>query len=422
MKTTDSYGFSKNLENKMALGRLDVTTGKKVHTYRKCPVCGCTVAKELFPVNLYVEDMGLPNCYSAVQCDYCGMCYANTTATKEDYERYYSKFNYYGCHPGGVKSEVYLRQETIADILKQYSDPEQNIVDIGFGRGELLEKLRERGFTNISGMDPSEESVQMLQEKGIHGFCGSIFDPATSENEGKFDVAIMTEVMEHLLFPQQAIQNLKMLLRGEGYVILSIPLYEDLSQYHLSLLHLIHHEHINFFSATSFRFFMELNGFCEIELKKEHREYGEINQSVTYGAVGIYRYVGENKAAWKEPYKDQETGRVLKEYFQKQTIQLKEKFAFLEQFKRDQKPVAVWGVGGYLRQIWFSANLFECNVSILIDGSKQKQGMSFCGRKIAAPQAIENFEGTLLITALGYEKEILNKVQELGFHGEIRVL
>lgn len=43
----------------------------RVHTYRRCPVCGCEVGSVLFPVDLFVEDMGLPNHYDAVRCDDC---------------------------------------------------------------------------------------------------------------------------------------------------------------------------------------------------------------------------------------------------------------------------------------------------------------------------------------------------------------
>lgn len=406
---------------------------KKIRTYRKCPVCGCAIANILFPVDIYVEDMGLPNHYDAVRCDYCGMCYANTTASESDYEHYYSTFNYYSGHPGMVKKEVSLRHEKIEDILREYSSEKQEIIDVGFGNGELLQRLKQHGFSRISGMDPSAESVNMLKKRGIKGFLGSVQQEIPKEHQEKYDIAIMTEVLEHLLSPAHAIQNLRSLLKPDGYVILTLPSFDDLSQYHLPLQNLINYEHINYYSHVSLRFFMELNGFHEIEVQK--REHEVDDGSIAYGILGVYRRIdmeqnysvtppGGGRACIKNctPYQDQHTGEELYSYYQKQRMLWKEKFSFMEDLRQSQRPIAVWGAGGYFRQIWYETELFKCNVVLIVDNSKQKQGTTFCNRIINSPYSLQKFKGMLLIFAVRYQNEIKEELDRMGFQGEFKFL
>lgn len=392
----------------------------KICAKRPCPVCGCHVVSPLFPVNLYLEDKGLPNQYEAVRCDYCGMCYANTTASSADYERYYRDFNYYGGNPGAIKSEEILRYQAIEALLRQYSGPQCEILDVGFGGGGLLCYLKSRGFLQTAGMDPSAESVNMLRVKGIEGFCGSLQQEPEKAYQGKYDVVISTNVLEHLFLPKLGMQNLRALLKTGGYAILTLPLFDDLSQYKLPLVNLINHEHINYFSLVSLRFLSELSGFCEIATKKIEIE--REGSSVTYGALGVYRRIEGDMADWNTPYQDQHTGDVLKNYYNRQQILLYERFAFLEDLRQTQTPLAIWGAGTYLMQLWQITALAECNIAMIVDGAVQKQGSVFCGMTIRSPQTLQDFKGIVLIAAMRNNQEILESIRETGFQGTVKQL
>ena len=65
--------------------------------YRNCPVCNKKMRKIMEHISMNVpEDYHLPDSYNIVVCEQCGMVYADTSATMEDYDWYYTNCNFYG--------------------------------------------------------------------------------------------------------------------------------------------------------------------------------------------------------------------------------------------------------------------------------------------------------------------------------------
>lgn len=63
---------------------------------RSCPACGCFENKKIRTINMvFPEDILLPNSYDVVVCENCGMCYSNTSASLEDYDKYYQTSSTY---------------------------------------------------------------------------------------------------------------------------------------------------------------------------------------------------------------------------------------------------------------------------------------------------------------------------------------
>lgn len=392
----------------------------KLYTFRQCPVCGCKTANFLFPVNLYVEDMGLPNSYRTVQCDYCGMCYADTTASKEEYDQYYCNFNYYGNPPTDttISDEVLSqRYHDIEELLVRYSKQNCSILDVGFGRGELLQYLKSKQFTCLSGMDPSEESVRLLEKRGINSFCGSLQADIPEKYYHKYDFVILRDVLEHLFLPSQALQNIKKLLAPSGCLILRLPLFDDLSQYKLPMVNIINQEHINFFSVRSLRSLMEANGFYQLECIKTDIERDPYSK--TLGILGAYRLADsdQNPICY-----DNKTGEELCKYMKQQEKILLPKFHMLNELFESQVPLAIWGVGSFLRYLWCETVLPLCNIVMLVDGSRQKQGNTFCNYPIQAPKRLEKFQGTLLVSTIRNHDEIIRAAQTNGFLGDIKLV
>nr|WP_297274196.1 class I SAM-dependent methyltransferase [uncultured Agathobaculum sp.] len=391
---------------------------KKIVTSRNCPVCGCSVAEELFPVNLDLSNTTLPDQYHAVACDYCGMCYADTAASIQDYEQYYSECNYYGGHPGTIKQEEQNRFAVIAEQLQKHTSKDAMILDIGFGKGELLCYLKQHGYTNLQGMDPSVQSVSALQEKGIQGIILSLqATEIPSAYQKKFDVIILTEVWEHLYALKRCIENVKTLLKDSGHLILTLPTFDDLSCYRLPLVNMINHEHINYFSQNSLNFFMNINGMESIELCRTVIE--EEGDSITYGVLGIFQIRKFSSIPIK---KDETTKITLSNYYVKEQHDIDRKNQILSQYLDRNTPIAIWGAGTYLRQLWHETVLPQCNIVAVIDGSTQKQGQTFERFTIESPEKLCSYDGIVFIAVMRYEKEVRARLRELGFHGDILVI
>ncbi len=95
------------------------------------------------------------------------------------------------------------------------------VLDVGCGQGSLLDELRDR-FPHIqpSGMDLSGKAIELARTRVPQGkfqVADLVFEPP----EGKFDLVICSEVLEHLPDDLRAIRNLaKMTGR---YLVVSAP-------------------------------------------------------------------------------------------------------------------------------------------------------------------------------------------------------
>ena len=128
---------------------------------------------------------------------------------------------------------------------------EGKAIDVGCGTGHLLRELKKKHPSiAITGTDFSEESIavsKQVNEDGVF-FTMDIFDIPTDLN-GKYDFVICSEVLEHLLYPEQALLGLLGLAAKDGHIILTVP-NGRIDTYG---------GHINFWSPESWQVFVNNN-------------------------------------------------------------------------------------------------------------------------------------------------------------------
>lgn len=71
------------------------------------------------------------------------------------------------------------------------------VLDIGCGRGEFLEVLREAEIPGV-GIDLNEANVQLARQRGLDARSGDVFAFLESEGPGSFDGIFCAQVIEHL--------------------------------------------------------------------------------------------------------------------------------------------------------------------------------------------------------------------------------
>lgn len=130
------------------------------------------------------------------------------------------------------------------------------IIDVGCGTGHFLKELKKRHSSiNIVGTDFSEESVNISKSINPEGsfFLMDIFN-IPIEQQGIYDFVICSEVLEHLLRPDVALDNLLSLIKSEGFLIITVP-NGRLDTYG---------GHINFWSPESWKEFIIKHIDCSI--------------------------------------------------------------------------------------------------------------------------------------------------------------
>lgn len=96
-------------------------------------------------------------------------------------------------------------------------------LDVGCGGGGLLAWLSERG--EAWGMDVSEDALAICRDKGLNVQRGALPDDVPFE-EGKFDVVVASDVIEHVEDDRSALARLVSLTRPGGVLVFTVPAYE----------------------------------------------------------------------------------------------------------------------------------------------------------------------------------------------------
>lgn len=105
------------------------------------------------------------------------------------------------------------------DVAMFEIDRSAKILDIGCGFGDRVKMLRGEGYENVTGIDPSEYSVEKANDPSIT--CGDIFH--TGYPDGSVDVALVENVFHHVDDYQCALDEIARVLKPGAYLCFFEP-------------------------------------------------------------------------------------------------------------------------------------------------------------------------------------------------------
>ena len=242
-------------------GSLD--TGKYIRN--SCPVCGLSDAKTK---EVFTRDYrGMPESapfagYTVRVCPNCGMAYAGSLEENIPLGEYYAMLSRYegGNYVLSPKTER-LYEHFVAFLEKAGIHKEVAVLDIGCAFGGLLKKLKDSGYQKVQGIEPSEANARYAKEMyNIDVRVGSLGKENFSDLSGKFDLVILSSVLEHLLAPGACIDACKVFLRTGGLIGIVVPDLKHFSEYD-NLYQEFSIEHINYFSVNAMAGLFARHGF-----------------------------------------------------------------------------------------------------------------------------------------------------------------
>ena len=130
-----------------------------------------------------------------------------------DYARFAEAFR-------GSEERVRTGQRIYVDDFKNCA----NVLDIGCGRGEFLEVMREAGVP-ARGIDSSLESIALCREKNLQAEAADLFEYLRGLGEGELDGIFCAQVVEHLppeLLPEM-IRLAASRLDRHGVIVIETP-------------------------------------------------------------------------------------------------------------------------------------------------------------------------------------------------------
>jgi len=170
----------------------------------------------------------------------------------ESYDRLY---DYYGQLSEEELSrrhspENRARQQKILKELEGHAGG-RRILDVGCGDGQLLRTAKDEGWDAL-GIDLSESAIRLCRSQGLDASRTDFFDPALDAR--RFDVIVMSELLEHVPSPQQFLQRAEELLDHGGVLYLTTPNFGSLARRMLQeTWSIIHPEHIGYFERSTLR-------------------------------------------------------------------------------------------------------------------------------------------------------------------------
>ncbi|MEQ9552872.1 MAG: class I SAM-dependent methyltransferase [Coleofasciculus sp. G3-WIS-01] len=150
--------------------------------------------------------------------------------------------------------------EITTDWFKNHFDPtSKSICEIGCGNGNLLAKLQADGHT-VVGVEPDPVARSIaIQKRGLNVFDGTAESLPPEIQSRRYDIVVMTHVLEHTIDPVLALHNAMLLLAPNGKLVIETPNNEalGLKWAGITWFSLRVPRHLNFFTKDS------LIGICE---------------------------------------------------------------------------------------------------------------------------------------------------------------
>lgn len=187
-------------------------------------------------------------CHRLVRCRTCDLIYASNPPEQEELAHSYHVAEYDSTEEANDAAQAYLKaMQPILVKLKQ----KNKVLEIGSGTGILLELLKNEGFTELVGVEPSSAAIAAAPSHRRDWLREVIFDEHDFE-PASFDLICCFMTMEHVREPIATALAASRLLRPGGAFITVTHDYRSLVNRMLGKKSpIIDIEHMQLFSKVS---------------------------------------------------------------------------------------------------------------------------------------------------------------------------
>lgn len=377
---------------------------------RACPVCGSSSRRVYFHQSFAAVERATPiDGYDVVVCDACGGAYADGIPDQAAFDRYYgdmSKYEY--AQRQGAESEYDQRRlHLIADLIASgLPSRDVRILDVGCASGRLLANLRERGFHNVVGLDPS--AVCAATAARLYGIDVRAMTLGSLSRTGeRFDVVVMVGVLEHLRDLSAAFDQLRLVLCPSGLLYVEVPDVTAFADWDNAPYQDFSTEHINFFSPPSLRNLMTRHGFVPLYLEQNHRE--QSYRTVMSNISAMFRHDG---AATLQLEADHVSAKGLERYLARSAGDEHRLHTAIDAIATEGRSILVWGVGTHTARLLATSRLADANIAAFIESNARYHGKSLHGRPILPPGALKDRFEPVLVSSRVFQNEIARQIRD----------
>lgn len=377
---------------------------------RACFICSGKTGHQLFEEKWGIVGVGCIEIGCRV-CSGCGLVLQDPVVPRNMMDWYYSQLSNY-TNPsrlGSPSKTTISHMNRQVSFLSRHLSRQGKAFQVGCSNGYTLHVLEQAGWS-VNGIDISPTAINIARNVwGLELEVGD-FDKYKPIDSDKYDLVVLTHVLEHLYDPIVTLKKIRQMLKPSGYLFIEVPALVNPDYWPPGYFSF---EHLNYFSLRSITNILALSGYQvvgDIKLTIESIEYPVMTflaspSLETYDkcvksdykeAVAIcQRYMQIDHRAW------QRTDNVLRESLQKNT------------------KVIIWGAGMHTSQLIARTGILGYgDVDFIVDSDPQKWGLMLGRLQVKNPNQIRHGQGVaIVISSHASEEEIYRSiahVEELG--------
>src|ERR1700733_1615114 len=240
---------------------------------KRCPICGTTATARFvrlkdIPVNCsalwYTREQGRAAARGTIElalCSHCGLIFnAAFDPSRLEYDRTYDNTLSYSPTFRSYADELSSR------LVSAHQLYHKDVIEIGCGNGDFLDRLCELGQNRGIGFDPSAEN---RSRPGLPEIVGALF--STVQADRAVDFVCCRHVLEHVESPRELLDLVwNCLSHRKGSVYFEVPNASSVLAGPTSWD--VIYPHCSYFTPPSLRYLFESSGF---EVRRIAPTFGE---------------------------------------------------------------------------------------------------------------------------------------------------
>jgi SAM-dependent methyltransferase len=378
------------------------------NSVRECPICGGGKS-EVLRTQRFVLPEGHPliQGYDVVCCGGCGFVYADTDVPQYKYDAFYADFSKYqdrstATGGGDTQWDAERLRQTAADVASFLPNKDARVLDIGCANGGLLQAMRNLGYPNTHGLDPSPTCVRNVTSKGMTASAGSLFSLPDGWHE--FDCVILSHVLEHIRELSDAIKNLGAVVGRDGLVYIEVPDASRYAEFLTAPFQDFNTEHINHFSPQGL-----VNALSTAGWKCQAVQQKVILSAPRMPYPAVFAVARRAPAVpWKPDMKLREC---IVDYIGRSQVVLDRIDALLRRELPKKGGVIVWGTGQLAMKLLVETSLRDSRITAFVDGNPMNQGQILRGVPVLAPAQVGRCADHIVVATVIHQEEVLRSIR-----------